>query len=296
MTYVVLQDAAWTYYLVDFIVVMAIITGLRLFSGSVANVSLKEVLTEHDNGAMGISMAGMLVGVSIMLMGAVAGDAGATLGAEALLMVIYGVVGILLMWVTRQLFDKLSMPGLSMHAEIMKDNRAAGLVDAGNMIATALIVRAVMSWVDGSSWLGLGIVLVGYLVSQLVLVAATLYRRSVFRRRHPNSSLDEAIKAGNVALALRFSCYRIGAGLAVTAASGIVIYQPETIVMTLLVWTGVAFAFFAAITLIAAAARHILLPGVNVAEEVTDQHNIAIGALEGAVYLAIGLVMVGLFG
>ena len=41
--------------------------------------------------------------------------------------------------------------------------------------------------------------------------------------------------------------------------------------------------------------RHILLPKINVAEEVGEQGNIAIGSIEAAIYIGIGLAFVGLF-
>ena len=118
----------------------------------------------------------------------------------------------------------------------------------------------------------------------------------MFARRHPDNSLEREIAAGNIALAVRFAGHRIGVGLAVTAASGIVVYAIDNIALSLLIWGVVAIGMFLAQTVIAIAARLVLLPGINVGEEVGEQRNVAIGALEGANYVAIGLVFVGLFG
>lgn len=296
MNYVILHDASMIYYAIDFIIVLAVLAGLRIFSGVIANVSLNEILAKHDNFAMGISLAGAVLGVSIMLMGAVSGDAGASPGQEAMLMLSYGVVGILLMLVTRKVFDKLSLPQISVHEQIQAGNVAAGIVDAGNLIATAIIVRAVMSWVDGAPFIGLAAVIAGYVTSQLIMLIATWYRSIVFAKRHPGNSLHQEIQTGNVALAVRFSGHRIGVALAVTAASGLVIYYPDTIPKSLLVWSLMALVMFFAQTVISIAARHILLPGVNVAEEVGRQKNVAIGTLEASIYIAIGLIFVGLLG
>ncbi len=296
MSYVVLQDASATYYAIDFIVVLAVLAGLRLFSGAVANVSLNEMLARHDNYAMGVSMAGAVTAVAVMLMGAVSGEAGGSPAEEAILMVSYGVAGILLMWVTRKVFDHISLPRISVHTQIQRGNLAAGLVDAGNLIATAIIVRAVMSWVDGATLAGLAAVLVGYVLSQLILYLATRYRSMVFARRHPGNSLHQEIESGNVALAVRFAGHRIGVGLAVTAASGIVVYYADRFAMSLLVWSGIALIMFLAQTVVSIAARYVLLPGINIGQEVGEQKNVAIGTLEAAIYIAVGLVFVGLFG
>jgi len=99
-----------------------------------------------------------------------------------------------------------------------------------------------------------------------------------------------------MALAVRFAGHRIGVGLAVTAASGIVVYYTDKVLYSLAIWSAVAIAMFLAQTVISIAARLVLLPGINVGEEVGKQRNVAIGALEGAIYVAIGLIFVGLFG
>lgn len=296
MSYVVLHDASFIYYLIDLIVALGVLAGLRYFSGAVANVSLTEVLSVQDNFAMGISLAGAVTGVAIMLMGAVAGDAGGSPGAEVLLMLCYGVVGIALMWLTRRLFDRLSLPEISVHGQILAGNVAAGIVDAGNLIATAIVVRAVMSWVDGSSFFSILVVLIGYGISQGILYLATLYRSRVFDRNRPGESLQKEIEAGNVALAVRFSGHRIGVGLAVTAASGISVYHPDAVIVSLLVWSFMAAGTFVGLTLITIFARFVLLPGIDVAAEVIDQKNVAIGTLEASVFIAVGLLFVGLFG
>ena len=296
MNYVVLQDASITYYAIDLVIVLAVIAGLRLFSGLVSNASLNEILSVHDNHAVGISLAGMLVAVSIMLMGAVSGEAGSSLAQEAFLMLAYGLFGVVLMWVTRILFDHLTLPRIAVHDEIIKGNIAAGTVDAGNLIATAIIVRAIMVWVDSGSWDGLIVVAAGYVISQAFLYLATLYRIRVYRRRHNGESLQKDLASGNVALALRFSGHRIGVALAITVASGLVTFNPEDILTSLGVWAGVALAMFLIQTLLSIAARHILLPGVDVGEEIRRDRNLAVGILEAAIYIAIGLVFVGLFG
>jgi len=296
MNYVMLHDASLEYYAIDLAIVLAILAGLRFFSGMVANISLREVLSEDDNAAVGISLAGAVIGVAIMLMGAVAGDAGGSPAQEGLLMLGYGIVGILLMWVTSRLFDHLSMPSIPIHNLIQQGNVAAAMVDAGNLVATAIIVRAVMSWVDGSTYMGIAVVLAGYVVAQIILYLATRYRAAVFAKRHPGNSLQQEIARGNMALAVRFAGHRIGVGLAVTAASGIAIYTLDNVSFSLLVWSAMAFVMFLAQTVVSIAARLVLLPGIDVGAEVGEQKNVAIGALEAAIYVAVGLVFVGLFG
>jgi len=211
-------------------------------------------------------------------------------------MVGYGLAAIIFLGLTRKIFDKVGLHQISVHDEIMAGNVAAGVVDAFNLIATAIIVRAAMSWVDGATFVGLAVVVAIFLISQLILMLATLYRQAVFNRRHAakGKSLQGEIKTGNVALAIRFSGYRLGVALAMTSASGLVMYDELLLEMSVLAWSVMALLVFVLQTVLSIALRLVLLPKVNVAEEVGEQRNIAIGAIEAAVYVGIGLVFVGL--
>lgn len=294
---VMLQDASIGYYAIDFVIILGFMAALRLLAGSISEVSLTNILSKQDNFAAGITLAGAVVAVAILMMGVVAGEAGHTYVDEITLMAGYGVLAMALMWVTRKVFDRISLPGIRIHEEVMKGNVTAGIVDAGNMIATAIIVRAAMSWVDGSTFLGLAVVVVAYVVSQVILTAATMYRKKVFERRHGSErTLTGEIAGGNTALAIRFAGYRLGVGLAVTATSGLVVYDPSQLALSVIAWSLVAVVMFLAQTSLSIALRHILLPGINVGQEVGEQRNVAIGTMEAAIYIGVGLTFVGLLG
>jgi uncharacterized membrane protein YjfL (UPF0719 family) len=289
-----LEASLLLYYLIDFLVVLVILAGFRWFSDLLANASLREILAEQDNFAVGISLSGALIGIGLMLMGAVSGKAAATPLQELASMAAYGGLGVALMWLTRLLFDYAFLREISIHRLLQARNVAAGLVDAGHMIAVGIIVRAVMIWVEGDPLIGALAVLGGFLVSQLILYLATFYRNLSFARRHPGDSLQAQIERGNMAVAVRFAGHGIGVALAVTATSGLVLYNQAHLPLTLGLWFAVALGLFAAQTLIALVARAILLPGVNIGAEITEQRNVAIGALEAAIHITVGLVFAGL--
>jgi len=292
----VLNETALVYYLIDFIILMGFMATLRLLATSLAGVNLKDLLAQQDNFAAGIAMAGAIIAMAILMMGVVAGEVGVSYVEEVTLMVGYGLAAIIFLGLTRKIFDKVGLHQISVHDEIMAGNVAAGVVDAFNLIATAIIVRAAMSWVDGATFVGLAVVVAIFLISQLILMLATLYRQAVFNRRHAakGKSLQGEIKTGNVALAIRFSGYRLGVALAMTSASGLVMYDELLLEMSVLAWSVMALLVFVLQTVLSIALRLVLLPKVNVAEEVGEQRNIAIGAIEAAVYVGIGLVFVGL--
>jgi uncharacterized membrane protein YjfL (UPF0719 family) len=294
---IMLSDASLAYYAIDFVILMGFMATLRLLAAGIAGVSLKELLAQQDNFAAGITLAGAIIAVAILMMGVVAGDAGSTYVEEITLMGSYGIAAMLFMGLTRKIFDVIGLRQISIHDEIMAGNIAAGVVDAFNLIATAIIIRAAMSWVDGSTFLGLAVVVGIFLISQLILILATLYRNAVFNRRHKDKgkTLQGEIKQGNIALAIRFSGYRLGIALAMTATSGLVVYDPGLLVFSILAWVLMALIIFVAQTLLSIILRHVLLPKVDIAEEVGEQGNVAIGSIEAAIYIGMGLTFVGLF-
>ena len=294
---IMLSDASLAYYAIDFVILMGFMATLRSLASSIAGVSLQELLAKQDNFAAGIALAGAIIAVAVLMMGVVAGDAGTTYVEEITLMGSYGIAAMVFMGITRKIFDTIGLRQISIHDEIMNGNVAAGVVDAFNLIATAIIIRAAMSWVDGSTFLGLAIVVGIFLISQIILILATVYRNAVFNRRHKvnGKTLQGEIKAGNIALAIRFSGYRLGVALAITATSGLVVYDPGLLGFSVLAWVIMAIIIFVSQTLLSILLRHILLPKVNIAEEVGEQGNVAIGSIEAAIYIGIGFTFVGLF-
>jgi len=293
---VMLSDASLVYYVIDFIIIMGFMAILKFLAGSISDVSLKEILSKQDNFAAGITMAGAIIAIAILMMGVASGEAGHSYSNEATLMIVYGVAAIAFMWLTRKIFDRFILSKISIHNEIINGNIAAGIIDAFNMIASAIIIRGAMTWVDGSTFLGLLVVAIIFVLSQIILLMATIYRSKVFDSRHQASgrTLQSELQSGNIALAIRFSGHRLGLGLALTAASGVVIYDPQMLVSSIIAWLLVAIGLFLLQLLLAIILRHIILSGVNVGEEVGEQRNVAIGSIEAAIYVGIGLIFIGL--
>ncbi len=284
------------YYLVDFLIAVGILSAMRYLAGMVSSVSATHEISQNDNRAFGVSLAGSMVAVSIMLMGVVSGDAGYSLANEFITVILFGVIGILLMWVTRIIFDRISFPGLSIHDQIMQGNLSASIIDASNMIATAIIIKGAMTWVEGGLQMSIIAVVASFIASQIIMALATVYRVQVYAKRHNGAQLHTAIEQDNVALSLRFSAYRIGIAIAVSSAFTAVEYAPEAFVSVFLLWFGVALVLFVLLTLIAIVIRLGVLHQVNIAEEVGQQKNISVGVIEGSIYIVVGLLIAGLIG
>ena len=280
---------------IDLVIAVAMIAALRFLSGVVANVSSTEELATRDNFAYGIAMAGGILSLALMLTGAVSGQPGSTYLNEIISVLAYGILGLLLIKVGRWMQDKIVLRGIELQDQIRAGNLAAAVVDAANTIATGLMLRAVMLWVETDALSGLLLVLSAFVSVQVLLAIVASYRGWVYSRRHDGSSLQLALNDGQIALAVRFFGHVIGVALAVTAASGIVAYFTEEIALALLRWVGVALILTIFLSLIASLARKIVLLGVDVVEEVDNQNNVGVAAIEAAIAIAVGLFFVALF-
>jgi uncharacterized membrane protein YjfL (UPF0719 family) len=220
---------------------------------------------------------------------------GATYWQEIVSVGSYGVLGLVLIKVGRLIQDKVLLRGIEIQSQIKSGNVAAALVDAANTIAIGLILRAVMLWVESETLSGLLVVLAAFVITQLLLALVTSYRIQVYARRNGGASLQSAFAEGHVALSVRFMGHLMGVALALTAASGVVAYSEDSLHIALLTWAGVTLLFTMMVSLLAVVARSVILAGINVVEEVDEQHNLGVAAIEAAIYISIGLFFAALF-
>lgn len=280
--------------LMNLVVILVILTITRIVAGFVFGTSALKELTEKDNPAFGIVVAGMLTGIGIMLTGVSSGDFGWSYLHELGLIISHGILGIGLMWVAFKVFDHFSMPQLDSKAEILNMNTSVAVIVAGNMIATGIIIRAVMMWSDGHSYSGILIILLAYLLSQVILTVVSRIRVAYYERQTKGAKFADAMQAKNMALALRFAGFRIGVALAMTTASGIVVFNGQALVEHISLWWGVALIMVIVFTLLTSLLQKAIFPAVDIAEEVHAQQNIAVAALQIALYCSVGLVLIGL--
>ncbi len=291
----VLDRYEWLTLGVDFVVFGLFMAVMGWLVGATSRVGSRQELGVRDNTAFGLGFAAAIVSLAIVMSGAVSGEPSITLVHEAGVVAAYGVLGIVLLLLSRLVFDRYALPLIDLRREIAGRNTTAGLIDAANMVSTAIVIRAVMIWVDTDSYQGLLVVLAGFAFSQFVMFVVTRYRQAVYRRRHDGARLQDAFRADNLAVGLRYFGHRLGAALAITAASGIVAYDEGRVLASAALWGAASLAMVVLVSLLAILLRWAIMPGIDVASEVGRQRNVAVGLAEGVVYLALGLVMTALF-
>ena len=179
-------------------------------------------------------------------------------------------------------------------ALIKEQNLTIGLVDAAGAIATAIIIRAVLLWVDGLDLNTFIAITSGFIVAQAMLILVTRIKEKQYANNNQEDSLQEALKNGQLALAIRYSGQVISTALAVTAASHFLTYSPETLVMNLIAWLVFGIIMTVLVSLLTSIAKRIVLIGINLVEEVDQQHNVGVASIEMAISISIALILTAL--
>lgn len=276
---------------INLVIVTGLFMCLRFFSGITAHINASEELLRKDNPAFGISMAGVILGVTIILSGTIYGNPDSDAETTALFLGVYGVLGIILMAITRIIFDKITLPAISIRSEILKGNIAVAIADASNILAAAIIIRAILAWITGNSVEGAIGLAIGYAISQTILTGATLIKFRVFSLMAKGRDVQEELHKGNIALALRFAGQKIGTAFAIIIASKLIVTEISDFGPMLVAWFFVSIVAILALKAISYCAERIILFGADVNSEVLDQRNIAVGALQAAIYISLGLLL-----
>ncbi|MCJ8296662.1 MAG: DUF350 domain-containing protein, partial [Colwellia sp.] len=168
------------YLAIDVSIAILLLGAMRFLSGISAKVNSTEELATEDNFAFGISVAGSVLALGIVLTGAITGEAASSYAMEAIGMLAYGGYGLILIKVGRVIHDKVALQHIDKNALIIEKNLTIGIIDAAGAIATAIIIRAVLLWVDGLDLSTFIAITSGFIVAQTMLVLVTRLREKQY--------------------------------------------------------------------------------------------------------------------
>ena len=169
--------------------------------------TLRVMLTESDNPAIGIAVAGYLFGV-IWTITVLLGTLSYNLVLDIRNVLLYGCLGIVLLTVVALGTCRVFL-GMRMQEQLAARNVAAAIVVAGVYIATSLTYSGGLIGEGGGFW----IMLLFFLLGQLALLGITY----AFRWLTRYDDVQE-IASGNVAAALALAGLLIAVGLIVRRA------------------------------------------------------------------------------
>ena len=293
ITSLVGNSALFGYLLIDMAVAILLLGGIRFTMGIFGKVDTKDELSQKDNFAYGISMAGGVAAMGIALSGAITGELAGSYMSELVGMFIYGFTGLILIRAGRYIHDKFALPEFDKHQQILNRNLSVGIMDAASVIATAIVVRAALIWVEGIDVQTFIALFSAWIVSQIMLIIIT----RIFERQYSRNSgvtFQATLEAGQVALAIRYAGYLISTAMSVTAASYFIEYNNQELWLGISQWVIMSVLLMFALTLLTMIAKFIVLWGINRREEVEDQENIGIATLELATSFSIALLLMAL--
>ncbi|MFV1984068.1 MAG: DUF350 domain-containing protein [Thiohalomonadales bacterium] len=281
---------------IDLIIAIIALSSIRYLQGLLNGVNTSDELAKKDNFAFGISTAGGILAVSLILFAAVSGDSSVSLLVEAGHVAIYAVAGILFLKIGSIINDAIIFHKFSLREKIAEKNIAAGVIQAANMIALGIIIYSAMNWGPDSNYLGLIPVTLVFIASQVILLIVTRLRSAIYKKRHENKLLQDALAEGNIALAIRYAGHILGTALALSAASGLVMFLPGEITRSILNWFAVAIVVTALLSPLATITRVVVLSGINIVDEIDNQQNVGVAYIEATIFIAVGFIFNGLFG
>ena len=282
------------YLVIDITIAIVLLGAMRFISGFTANVNSTDELSKEDNFAFGISVAGSIAAMGIVLTGAITGESANSYVLEAVGMLSYGLFGLLLIKIGRIVHDRIALNQINKTEQIKAHNISVGLVDAAGAIATAIIIRAVLLWVHGLTISTFVAIAAGFVVSQAMLVLVTRIKERQYAKNNQGDCMQEAFADGQIALAIRYAGQVISTALAVTAASYFLTYSADTIVINLLGWLLFSVLMTVLVSILTTIAKKLILMGINLVEEVDQQHNIGVASVEMAISISIALILTGL--
>ncbi|ASP48534.1 DUF350 domain-containing protein [Cognaticolwellia beringensis] len=279
---------------IDITIAIILLGAMRFISGLSAKVNSTDELAKEDNFAFGISVAGSVAALGIVLTGAITGENAESYLMEIIGMASYGILGLILIKIGRIFHDRFALNKIDKNAEIKSRNIAVGIVDASGAIATAIVIRAVLLWVYGLDISTFTAIVAGFIVSQAMLVLVTRLKERQYAKNNQNHSMQSAFAEGHVALAIRYAGQAISTALAVTAASHFLTYSPDTLLVNLVGWLVFGMIMTLLVALLTSIAKRLVLMGINLVEEVDQQHNIGVASVEMAISISIALILTAL--
>lgn len=199
--------------MVDFVIVVLVLFAGKLFYNMTTKRNIGAELTQKDNPALAVALAGYLLGLGIAVSG------GLTVPEFGpypwVSTAIAGAVAVLMMRISLCLNDKLIMFTFSNDKEIIEDrNVGTGLVEAGGCIATGLMLRGVLTGVSNSPTDKLLDVGIYFLVGQSILIVASfLFQKLLLRDIYSDLENND-----NQAIGAAFGGYLVAIGLIAMAS------------------------------------------------------------------------------
>ena len=287
-----MTELMWVLYSSGYLVfaIVFLLIGKKLFD-LVTPYSVNVQLTEKDNPAVGILVVGFLLGITAVICGVFTGEGPEVPSMSAFLeeigaVVIYGFIGMLLLFIAGIINDKIVLREFSNQKEIIESrNSAVAVIMAATYIGSGLIIAG---GIRGS--INIVSMLVSFGISQVALtVFAILYQVAT-----KYDDQEEIGKNKNLAAGLAFSGNVI--------AYSLILMKGVSMRMDMLEEWGwsdrflnvgyYAIAGFVLLIITRIINDRLFLPNAKISKEIVKDRNLNAGLMEAGIALAMGSAMV----
>ena len=257
-------------------------------------------LSNKDNHALALSIAGYYLGIVATFVGAlyqpltVVEDNVYTFtsefGWDVLEVFLYSVGGIIALNVARILVDKLVLYKFETEKEIIEDqNTGTGAVEMGVYVGVGLIIAASIAGTGSDASTGISVAdsaIRSVVFFGLGLVALGLY--VLFYQATTRFDIHSEIEKDNVAVGVALAGNLIAMGIVVFKAvfGEFVSWQDS-----LIGFATFAIAGFVLLFIIRVLVDRILLPSTRVSDELVKDRNVGVAYIESAVVISAGLIL-----
>ena len=240
---------------------------------------LDEELTDKDNVAVAVSVAGYFAGITIIFVAAHSGPA-TTLVRDLMGTAAWSLAGILLLNLSRIVNDRLILYKFKPAKEMIRaHNVGTGIIEAGAYIASALVIGGSIQGEGGSVLTAA----VFYLIGQACLVAfGVLYRRLT------PYSLREQIEQKNAAAGLGFAGGLISIGIIIMRAVSGSFTGWQNDLITLGLDIAIIFVYLVIVRLVF---DKFVLRNSDLNTEIANDKNLGAGLLEMVVSICFSVVL-----
>lgn len=291
-----LTNDLWIYLAIDVALALLLLVLMKWLTGLFRKNTVTEELGVKDNFAFGISIAGGMLSLCIVLSSVVGRHVGLGYKDAAIGMLTFGFIGIILVKFGRFAHDKLVLNRVDTVAMISDRSVSIALVDAASLIASAIILRSMMLWVDGSNMNAIIAISTGFTVVLTILLVMTRIYEARFARDNQNDSFQGALRKGQMALAIEHSGNLLGTAMVVSAANKLLTYHPAGYVSNVTGWLIVSVVLAISLHLTVMLSKRIILYGMNYRQEVDQQHNVGVACLGLTLSIGIALIVNGVLG
>ena len=283
-----------TYLAIDIAIALILLGVIRFMAGIQSDINVTQELGEKDNFAFGISVAGRMLALCMVLSAVVGRHIGLGFDVAALGTIMFGAIGIVLIKVGRIAHDKIVLHLVDKELAIRERNTSVAIVDASSAIASAIIIYGMINWVDGTDTNAIVGILSGFFIVLAILLLTTRLYEIRFARNNQNDSFQGMLRKDNFALAIQHSGNLIATAIVVSTAGSLLNYEAQTYVSNLTGWLFCGIAASLALAIVVGIAKRVVLFGLNWKEEVDQQGNVGLACIEWVLSVGIALVALGL--